>query len=287
MTDMNNHANIIDKVRKLFALATSSNIHEAAAAAEKAQELIERYALDEALIFSQPDSTTSTKPRHTETRQDVTSCVIHRRGKNISAWIGQLSGGIASVNRCRCWWDRGYSTSELKACGMPDDLAIVAAMVDHLINEVERLFDETPRPNMSRGAGKSWANSFKLGASSEIVLRLREAAKQERAKLTETKAKELAYTEALAKQDADSLMKLDSGSLEHPPAVLTNALQRVQEAYAVLDKRPSIVKEWMELRLPNLTSTHHHGAKDYGGYRAGREAGQRANLDAGTRKRLT
>jgi hypothetical protein len=68
---------------------------------------------------------------------------------------------------------------------------------------------------------------------------------------------------------------------------LTNALQRVQEAYAVLDKRPSIVKEWMELRLPNLTSTHHHGAKDYGGYRAGREAGQRANLDAGTRKRLT
>ena len=39
-------ADIVDRVRKLLALAGSSNVHEAAAAAARAQELITRHRLE-------------------------------------------------------------------------------------------------------------------------------------------------------------------------------------------------------------------------------------------------
>src|SRR6266446_4339831 len=52
----------LDKVRKLLRLATSANTNEAAAAAAKAQELIDRYQLTAALLTLDAATSISEEP---------------------------------------------------------------------------------------------------------------------------------------------------------------------------------------------------------------------------------
>ena len=89
---------IIDKIKKLLALATSDSIGEAAAAAAKAQELMEKHAIEEAMLRDQEPNNTSTP--------DITSVVLWRGGK-VPSWMLQLACGIGEVNRCKVWFRSG------------------------------------------------------------------------------------------------------------------------------------------------------------------------------------
>lgn len=81
--EMTDQEKILEKVRRLFELAKSSNEHESAAAAAKAQELLHKYNL------SQHDIPTDEKEPFIEVRL---------RLKNHSHWAGTLLNVLAKAN---------------------------------------------------------------------------------------------------------------------------------------------------------------------------------------------
>jgi len=149
---------VLDKVRKLLALAESDNPHEAALAAAKAQALMEEHAIatadlgeagaDEAIgegeLWAAPGST-------------------------LPAWRGALASALAKVGGCMVYRHGG----RLQLVGRPSDVEAVRVLFGLLAAEVERL---TAR--LGRGRGRSFAHSFRLG----VVIQIRrevEAAQRE------------------------------------------------------------------------------------------------------------
>lgn len=152
---------IVERVRKLLALSTSPNVHEAAAAAAKAQELIERHRIDLALL--ELEAAGETTP--VGVRQDV---VYTFSGMRAFGWVLKLAQGIARANACRLWYTSGYRLSEvavdargkplrgpdgtlrrgrevpakIAGAGAPDDLKACAFLITYLVGEVDRLAAE-------------------------------------------------------------------------------------------------------------------------------------------------
>ncbi|MEQ1506614.1 MAG: DUF2786 domain-containing protein, partial [Myxococcota bacterium] len=84
---------VLDRVRKLLALATSPNVHEAALAAARAQALIERHRLEDWLAAEQ-DSAGDPDP------------IVHAWheplavARKIRRWKAALASVLAEVNGC-------------------------------------------------------------------------------------------------------------------------------------------------------------------------------------------
>lgn len=112
---MNNHERLIDRVRKLLNLATSTNEHEAAAAATKAHALLAEYNLTLADVGEEARASSATKSR-TKTRKklecwaydlakyvsEAFDCDYYHRGDGQTTFIGV--GADAEV----CAWTFGY-----------------------------------------------------------------------------------------------------------------------------------------------------------------------------------
>lgn len=157
---MLDHEKIIDKVQKLLRLSQSSNANEAASAAEKAQELIERYKLEDAQLTE-----------HTATSEPIEDAA--RSGEwldeGVATWRKTLAGALAGANQCICY----SSGSKVSIVGRRSDSQIVRYMYSYLVEEIRRLAriygDEL---------GGSYRTSFKKGAVRAISERLRDARKK-------------------------------------------------------------------------------------------------------------
>lgn len=238
---------ILAKVQKLLRLATSSNANEAALAAAKAQELIDKHQLAAALLAL--DSAEPANGLDDEPIVDFEKAGAPLESqKKLDRWRGQLASVIARQNGCRIY----YHGSDIALVGRPSDAETVRYLYGYLSREVERLATEN-----GRGMGRTWRNNFRLGVVDAISAKLYE---QRRKFESETRAE----------------ARAESGT----------ALMRIDRALAKIDKRGESVAAWIESNLKLYSRGGGGGNYNHGARQAGRKAGQSVSI-GGARGSLT
>jgi hypothetical protein len=151
---------LLARVQKLLALSTSSNVHEAAAAAAIAQALIETHHLQGLLDRA---SLVAKEERQVDDGRDTPLEV----GRRLRRWKMVLATVLADHNACVAWTeDRGRETA-LCLAGRAADRGLVAALYAWLVVRIEWL-------SATHGAGRDrhWHEAFRIGAAEVIAERL-------------------------------------------------------------------------------------------------------------------
>jgi hypothetical protein len=155
----------LDRVRKLLALATSPDVHEAATAAAQAQALITRHRL-ERWLDAERDAADDPDPI-----ADATDAPLEVARK-LRPWKVALACALAEVNGCVAYTlDRG-DTQAIALVGRSRDRAAVETLWAWAVKRVEWL-------SATHGEGKSrkWHEAFRVGAVDVLARRLGEAAR--------------------------------------------------------------------------------------------------------------
>ncbi|MEX0683416.1 MAG: DUF2786 domain-containing protein [Dehalococcoidia bacterium] len=152
---MIDNARILEKVRRLLALSTSSNEHEAALAAAKAQELLLTYNLELADVPAVQ-------------REDVTQEVLNTG--NTASWVGVLLGSVARHN----FGDAIYLGDGQRAIiAQPHNIEVIKYLYDYLVREINRLADRGWASfDGYASSARRWKTGFRFGAISAIDARL-------------------------------------------------------------------------------------------------------------------
>jgi hypothetical protein len=173
-------ADILAKIRKLLALSTSSNPHEAALAAQRAQELILKHAVSEDDLHA-GDVAVET------VGQDVMGGAYAGR---VPSWHGHLAGALAPSFFCRVFIIPGR---DILIVGRKTNREVLRATWAYLLGEITRLGDAgwkafgEERGDMymraMRSAGlapdaRRWKRGFAFGAIRTIGERLADAQKR-------------------------------------------------------------------------------------------------------------
>lgn len=213
----------IDKALKLLRLAKSSNEHEAALAASKAQEVMDKYKLDiSSLEYDKQDA-----ERDSEQVKDFGygDPLIEFSHLSDNRWLLSLATTVARSNQCRIIYSKidgvtGNLGKEIKRgatikiVGHPSDVQVVRYLYSYLRNEVERLIKEN-----CVGNSISYKRGFGLGVVDTIANKLWEQKKQ-----------------------TESAMR---GEYAHNPL----ALVRVNNAIAKVEKRSMAVDKYIEQNM--------------------------------------
>jgi hypothetical protein len=155
--------NVIDKIKKLLALAKSSNPHEAANAAARAAELMFEHKIQAADI-----EIAGQEKRPVEAVGESTLLA----GKWREFWKGNLAEALSRSMMCRIYWDGG----KLQIIGRRSDIETVSYLFSYLVLEIERMATETWKERSALVAehGTKWKNAFRWGAVVAIARRLQE-----------------------------------------------------------------------------------------------------------------
>jgi hypothetical protein len=164
-------------------------------------------------------------------------------GKRIVYWRSDLAYWVCQFNGCQIIYRKLWSDENkdyvigLSIIGRSSDVAVVRYLFEHISREIERLCTQALAEN--KGSGKHYANSFKHGAVSMIVRRMR-----------------LAHEAVLNAQPSNStaIVKLD---------------QRAAEVEAWM-------KSSIKLKSHTDLATRSFSAE---GYQAGRDAGASISLN--------
>lgn len=240
----------IQKAIKLLRLSESSNVNEAALAATRAQEILDRFEIDKAaleLSGAEPE----TPDEEIEDFSSKGAYLDDEESSRYPRWKLSLAGSVARANACQVYlrhvgYHRGTSawkstaTHKMGIVGRPSDVEKVRYLFAYLVNETNRLTDRD-----GKGCGKTWRNNYRLG----VVDTLRNALYDS------------------AKRAADSARE-DVGTNEQ-------ALMIVERAIAKREERSKSVAVWMKknMKLHSIggsASGYDHGAREQG-RRAGRE----------------
>lgn len=199
----------MDKVRKLLALANSANEHEAANAAARAAQIMERHRLDAAMLADAEQRQIEEDEAY-ERNQDIPAARAHVR---MPPWYWSIAWSVAKANRCMPRsYDSAGSKRRVTFMGRPSDARAAVYMLDAIANEVDRLGREYVS-RLDRGAPRSAGKSFRLGAARTISQRLDASARETdtairgelRASGDEAGLVRLDRAIALRKSDADRL----------------------------------------------------------------------------------
>lgn len=189
----------IEKVRKLLALANSANENEAAAAAGRAADIMERHRLDAAMV-AEAEQRDVEREEAFSMNEDQPAERAHAR---MPAWYWALAWAIAEANRCKPRQRVAVAQGGKRAvtfAGRPSDAAAARYMLDALANETDRLGSEfVARHNASRS--RAVGKSFRLGCAAAIAERLQ-------ASVADTTSKVRAELRAAGDQQA--LVRLDN-----------------------------------------------------------------------------
>lgn len=159
------------RVRKLLALATSPNPHEAALAAMRAQALIEAHRLQawldaEREVEEDPDPIVDARDEPLEL------------GRRLRKWKVVLACTLAEANDCIAYTLTSGRDQAIVLVGRGRDRAAVAELWGWLVKRIEWL-------SATHGAGRSrqWHEAFRIGVVDAIAKRLREGSEGARAEL--------------------------------------------------------------------------------------------------------
>lgn len=160
--------NILETIQRLLALSQSDNVNEAATAAATAQVLMTRHKIEMSdLAFASGEET--------EAVDDTTFMAT----KSYIPWKTGLVTGLAAANGCETYIRRlrlGENKTETRIIGTKSAMQTIRYMFEYLVREIDRLANEE-RAN-DPDVGRSWLRDFRLGATTEIVTRLKEASAQ-------------------------------------------------------------------------------------------------------------
>jgi hypothetical protein len=151
---------IVERIKKLLALSSSQNPHEAALAAAKAQELLFRHNLSLAMVEAALEGGSSA---YVSDRFDSGGWMHWRR---------RLLAAVARNNFCR-----GVSyqqTRDVGIVGEPHNVTVVKHLYAFLVREVMRLADlgAKEQHGLDEEESRAWKRSFYLGAVRTIAQRL-------------------------------------------------------------------------------------------------------------------
>jgi len=144
-------------VRKLLALSNSTHVHEAAAAAARAQELIARYRLESLLDAEQSAAADPVEEEVLETARR------QRRWKTV------LASRLAQANHCVSFVRKTGRERQIVLAGRADDRAAVRSLWEWLVPQLEWL-----SATHCAGHDKRWHDDFRIGAVETIAARLSE-----------------------------------------------------------------------------------------------------------------
>lgn len=237
-------SSVIEKVQKLLRLAQSDNAHEAALAMARAQELIDRHQLDQALL---------------ETSASESAAVPDEEIVNFAAWEDALDGARDSQKVATWRWRIAYSLSKHNAVGAyvcggrihlvgrPSDVGAVRYLFAYCLRETERLVAK-----QGKGHGRTWLNNYRLGVADGIGDALR------------------AQREAFKKS-----------VIAEARAMGGAAIVKVDAALARVEERAQSTREWMKKNMRLRSSGGSSWKGDSGARDAGRRDGRSVNLGTG------
>ena len=130
-------------------------MHEAAAAAARAQALIAQYRLASLLAARAAGAGAGPDPVEDE---------LLERARRPRAWRGALASGLAEVNACVAYSVSVGAQTELRLAGRAEDRRVVTAFFAWLAPRLEWL-------SASHGAGRDrdWHEAFRVGAAEEVT----------------------------------------------------------------------------------------------------------------------
>ncbi len=170
---------ILQKIKKLLALATSSNIHESCAAGAMAQEIIEKYRLSSDLIRGLQETEETPEEIVNFADYDVYLFEVERP---LYAWEGFLSVVLSEANNCKVWAETatqpgGKNITRIGLVGTLSDAKLTTHMFHLLLVEITRLseisIEEIKKANKPIPSVEMWHNGFRYGAVKEIETRLK------------------------------------------------------------------------------------------------------------------
>lgn len=243
---------------------------ESLAAFQKAQMLIEKFNIEEAIIN---EELAALQEGEVEKDEPITKKTVYNRKKGkMPTWILRLANGVAFVNRCKYWYSSSRYHGSIGAAGTESNLEAFSLQMPFLVSEVDRLYQEEKPGWLDRGEGRRWANSFRLGCASRIGERLKEGMKQAQEEMKEkAKSREERYHIAMEEGDTQALIELD----QEPKY----ALATINTALAKLTNERKRATEWANknLGLRRGSARNFYGTSS-SAYSAGHKAGGRARL---------
>jgi hypothetical protein len=158
-----NNLPIIEKIKKLLALANSSNEHEAALAASHAQRLLSEHNL------AMADIEAARKPDKADKVETAVS-------KSLPKWMRHLSAGVSTAFDCQAV--HHPATGKMTFIGVGADVQIAAYTFIYLDRTVRKLCGIYMKQHVSSSIANRhrelMRQSYYLGAVSTITARLRE-----------------------------------------------------------------------------------------------------------------
>jgi hypothetical protein len=145
---MSNRETVKNRVRKLLALSKSDNEYEAAAALQKANDLIAAYDLDETAVRFE--------------------CVRIRAVKRHVRWRSMIANAVSWLYSC--YYYRDQDDGVFVFCGEPLDVFLAGEMYAYLAKTIERAAKKSVRKN----AKWSYRQSFREGMADRMYDRIRD-----------------------------------------------------------------------------------------------------------------
>ncbi len=140
---------MIDKIKALRALAQSSNIHEAAAAARAAERLILEHRIAESELVDRDDT--------------IISIEAYTIGGRLAPWIGSLAAILGRAYSCAPL----IQGRHLRVYGTPSDVETYRYQLAFFASEINRITAKERK-------GRTYAKSFRLGMVDAIRAALAE-----------------------------------------------------------------------------------------------------------------
>ena len=226
----------IRKAMGCLRLAKSSNQAEAALAAAKAQEIIDKYKLDVTGL----DYDKQEDARDKEQIKDFGNDPLADVDRSITKWKAVLASAIARQNQCKIYLSHfGDRQKRVNIIGRPSDVATVRYLFGFLQNEVIRLRDEN-----TVGQSATFKYQYCDGVVDTIQTKLHE----------------------------QHMETVKAAKAEHASNSL--ALVRVNTALAKQEQRAAQVEKWVEDNMRLKAGTRSAGPRNWsGGREAGRRDG--------------
>lgn len=177
---------MIDRVRKLLALSTSSNENEAKAALLQAQKLMEKHKISEAMI-AEP----------AVVQEDIKTSELWNSGKTSrSQWRGNLAATLGKCNGCEVW----TSGPRIHIIGRESNVQTVQYLFLYCESLIERL------SKTHAGHGRSFISNYKLGFVGGIASKLKQGKEEAMAEAVVEHGKQLTD---------NAIVRIDEKALEN------------------------------------------------------------------------
>lgn len=158
---------IIEKVKKLLELSRSTNENEAALAAIRAREILDKYNLQMKEIET-----------HDKGMKEKS---LNAAKNHVPKWMADL--GMTVARNYNCYLTISHKAGIIDFYGTDNELAVAEYTFVYLRGELERLAKENHEVNKGRMGSvhwKAWRTSYYLGAVHAINMKLEEHKKSQK-----------------------------------------------------------------------------------------------------------